>query len=1334
MKKSLIFIALGIFFLFIPNIALSEVELKNNDIQLLLGSARQQVVSQKYLDLLITDNISDLEKQIASLLIKKALEKEGWNYAMVEMPQEILLLLVKKSGLLLALSLGDEGVKTIIEEIEKESVKKAVEIAKDWFLQKEIKIASGVLSNYSYKSYKGTEEKPIIGYNIVYHPNSEKEADVSIEFHSPKEIYPPNSNGAYTMYGTYWSQEEWQRLNKKSLPPFIIRIKGKTIKGEGGGYSWQKPYSIDIIFDEPVPEVEYKELTFFEKITSKIKEKLEEPFSLIEQILDIGKKNLKIFGAKTNDILNKLGSIFKNLALFKAQVSFDSVLKETEIDLAKINFDNIVFKDIEQITDKSADLRQEIINTEYGYQDKEQDSFNLEKAQEIVDDISEKIDILSQKLGQMAENTIETSLSFKEANEEESVIELSIESDEENEDDKDDYIEDNKEEQNNQIVLNQESSQKSKTTKKYTGGGSKQEISYCEKSQQNQAFRDKVVINEVSWMGTEESSSDEWIELKNITDNPISLSGWQLLDREKQIKIVFGENDVIAPNGFYLLERTDDNSVPIAPANFIYTGALNDSNEALYLFGNECRLEDETAAEPEWPAGDKEEKLSMERGLDLSWHSYTGLGEFSIMGTPKAENSQPFIEESKEDSAFPTAFFNFSSSSDSLTFNITFEIKEGVREFETPSGISGFSLRWREKDNESWTEFEYQEVQDGPVTYLGDKEFIGLDEKGYYFQIKAKDIAGNESDWLPESGFLIEISIDKTLIITEILLKDDEFIELYNYGEQDINVSNCYLSYFSSDRDWNNPWRKKKFSDNTIINKKSYYLIGLKGYPVLDGNPNSDWQPYSNAQLNNDLGAVAVFPWDPEDKTIEEANLGRIDAVGWGGINVKEKEAADLPQEGESLQREINKEGQGYQDTDNNKSDFESGLVSPLNSKNEDFIPSSHNEHPWPAFLHDSQNHLNSPFTGLKDSLDPKPEIFIGGKSNDYFYNPFIDSNSNLYFSARINDKQGIYSFNQKGYKKWFFEGALHCLYVAGLDNDLIYIFNTCSDKKIIALDREGKVRWEKVYSDFTPRLYPNFKDNRIYLFADSLDSSSLIALNSLNGEMIWSYEIGSRIGAGNFPPTIAQNDIIYFGVNNILYAVSSDGSEKWRKEFPAIRLDGSETKDSLVGVPTIGLDGTIYVIIGREKEWQTLTDGGWKNCLHALDPDTQDEKWPELCDKFFGSSPISVSSSGNIYFSGGYSPAGSWITKLFGFNPDGSSLSNWPLNLGYEGINYFLTIDNDELIYGIFNNKLKVINSKGVEKHSINLEDNRIGPVALNGDGSVFISGAKKMYIIIKH
>jgi len=115
--------------------------------------------------------------------------------------------------------------------------------------------------------------------------------------------------------------------------------------------------------------------------------------------------------------------------------------------------------------------------------------------------------------------------------------------------------------------------------------------------------------------------------------------------------VVFSATDVIAANGLYLLERTEDSSVPNISLDKKYSGALSDTNESLRLFNASCELVDEVMAEENWPAGDKDNNKTMERNDDLSgWHTYSLSlpDEISgLWGTPKKANSGK-VEEKKD--------------------------------------------------------------------------------------------------------------------------------------------------------------------------------------------------------------------------------------------------------------------------------------------------------------------------------------------------------------------------------------------------------------------------------------------------------------------------------------------------------------------------------------------------------------------------------------------------------------------------------------------------------------------------------------------------------------
>jgi len=151
-----------------------------------------------------------------------------------------------------------------------------------------------------------------------------------------------------------------------------------------------------------------------------------------------------------------------------------------------------------------------------------------------------------------------------------------------------------------------------------------------------------VVINELAWMGTTTSSANEWIELYNTTGGSISLSGWTLKSTDNTPNISLTGS--IAAYGYYLLERTDDNSVPGITADKIYTGAMGDGGELMELRDGSSTLIDTANQAGAWFAGSTTNRSTMSR-IDVnasgtsSSNWYTAATSYSIgNGSPKAAN------------------------------------------------------------------------------------------------------------------------------------------------------------------------------------------------------------------------------------------------------------------------------------------------------------------------------------------------------------------------------------------------------------------------------------------------------------------------------------------------------------------------------------------------------------------------------------------------------------------------------------------------------------------------------------------------------------------------
>jgi len=152
-----------------------------------------------------------------------------------------------------------------------------------------------------------------------------------------------------------------------------------------------------------------------------------------------------------------------------------------------------------------------------------------------------------------------------------------------------------------------------------------------------------VVINEIAWMGSEDSFYDEWIELYNEKEFSLDLNGWQIIGKNKGPKVLL--KGVISPHSFFILERTDDTTLPRVLANQIYKGSLNNQGEHLQLINKQGNVVDEVNCQKAWFAGDNKTKQTMERkDPDLpgsnsdSWQLSLDPG-----GTPKQKNSEGML-------------------------------------------------------------------------------------------------------------------------------------------------------------------------------------------------------------------------------------------------------------------------------------------------------------------------------------------------------------------------------------------------------------------------------------------------------------------------------------------------------------------------------------------------------------------------------------------------------------------------------------------------------------------------------------------------------------------
>jgi hypothetical protein len=176
-----------------------------------------------------------------------------------------------------------------------------------------------------------------------------------------------------------------------------------------------------------------------------------------------------------------------------------------------------------------------------------------------------------------------------------------------------------------------------------------------------------IVINEVAWGGTAAQTTDEWIELYNPNGVAVNLSGWVLAsgtDGTPNVTLT----GVIAANGYYLLERTDDTTISDLSADQIYVGDLGNGGEALTLRDSGGNLVDSANGDGgAWPAGSGSpgfysmERLNPSVDSDSNWAGNNGVNRNGLdalgtplNGTPRQANSTTFATPTPTQTLTPT--------------------------------------------------------------------------------------------------------------------------------------------------------------------------------------------------------------------------------------------------------------------------------------------------------------------------------------------------------------------------------------------------------------------------------------------------------------------------------------------------------------------------------------------------------------------------------------------------------------------------------------------------------------------------------------------------------
>ena len=195
-----------------------------------------------------------------------------------------------------------------------------------------------------------------------------------------------------------------------------------------------------------------------------------------------------------------------------------------------------------------------------------------------------------------------------------------------------------------------------------------------------------LIINELMWMGSSESASDQWVELKNTSDTSIDFSetNYSLYMNNNLVKVI--NDGTVQAGGYYLISYYDNNNVNsvlnVTPDRVTTDLSLlnADVQYKLYASADNTGTLADTADDGEGAplAGDGVNYYSMERNtvpgdgtLASNWHTASDSTGFDLdaeeKGTPKTENS--VSTPNTPDQAQITVTENIPGSSDKISGN-----------------------------------------------------------------------------------------------------------------------------------------------------------------------------------------------------------------------------------------------------------------------------------------------------------------------------------------------------------------------------------------------------------------------------------------------------------------------------------------------------------------------------------------------------------------------------------------------------------------------------------------------------------------------------------------
>src|SRR3989338_1756946 len=290
-----------------------------------------------------------------------------------------------------------------------------------------------------------------------------------------------------------------------------------------------------------------------------------------------------------------------------------------------------------------------------------------------------------------------------------------------------------------------------------------------------------VIINEIAWMGTSNSAQDEWIELYSASG--ANLEGWILKTADDAMNISL--SCTIPAGGYFLIERTDDSTVPNVSADLVtpFGSGLSNSGGVLILIN---------ASGSDW---------------------------ITAPGTPKAQNPGGAVTPPPSVSPSPP----LSSSGSSSTFD---EKKISAEIIAHETGIAGAEILFEGKA----FGFDGKEIiAQRYIWSFGDGDFANGRKVSHTFkfpgiyQISLNVLSGEFSASAYDS---LEI-MPSELSISEAGPEKDSWIEIKNRGPKRVEIAGWIVEAFG---------KNFAFPSGTFMAANSFLVLTeeISGINLLD--------------------------------------------------------------------------------------------------------------------------------------------------------------------------------------------------------------------------------------------------------------------------------------------------------------------------------------------------------------------------------------------------------------------------------------------------------------------------------------------------------------------